>query len=259
VAWRAAGRAVTRAWLFAALIGAWWAWSAGSTSVYFPPLPKIARTLWSQWAVGPARAELGSSLEHLVLGYAIAGLAGIGIGALLWSLRYLREATSPYLYFLYVLPAPVLVPAVITIFGIGAAMKVVIIAFAAVWPTLLNTLDGMRGVDTVKLDTGRALGMSGVRRTLQVVLPAAAPQVVAGLRNSLQVSIILMVVSEWVASTGGIGFYIVNAQESFDYLGMWSGILMLAIVGCVASLLFVLAENRLLYWHYGARAAEGRA
>jgi sulfonate transport system permease protein len=255
---RVAGRAATRAWLFAALIGAWWAWSANSTSVYFPPLEKILRTLWSQWAVGPARAQLGSSLEHLVLGYAIAGLAGIGIGALLWSLRYLREATSPYMYFLYVLPAPVLVPAVITIFGIGTAMKVTIIAFAAVWPTLLNTLDGMRGVDAVKLDTARALGISRAGRTLRVVLPAAAPQVVAGLRNSLQVSIILMVVSEWIASTGGIGYYIVTAQESFDYLGMWSGILMLAIVGGAANLLFVLAENRLLYWHYGARAAEGR-
>ncbi len=101
--------------------------------------------------------------------------------------------------------------------------------------------------------------MSGVRRTFAVALPAAAPQVVAGLRNSLQVSIILMVVSEWVASTGGIGYYIVSAQESFDYLGMWSGILMLAIVGCAANLLFVVAEGRLLYWHYGARAAEGRA
>ena len=243
---RAAGRAATRAWLFAALIGAWWAWSGDSTSVYFPPLPKILRTLWSQWAVGPARAQLGSSLEHLALGYAIAGLAGIGAGALLWSLRYLREATSPYLYFLYVLPAPVLVPAIISIFGIGAAMKVVIIAFAALWPTLLNTLDGMRGVDAVKLDTARALRMSGLRRTLAVVLPAAAPQVVAGLRNSLQVSIILMVVSEWVASTGGIGYYIVTAQESFDYLGMWSGILVLAIVGFAANLLFVLGETRLL-------------
>jgi len=66
-----------------------------------------------------------------------------------------------------------------------------------------------------------------------------------------------MVVSEWVASTDGIGFYIVNAQESFDYLGMWSGIIVLAIIGTVANLLFVLAENRVLHWHYGARAGQG--
>lgn len=251
------GRALTRVWLFAVLFVVWWAWSAGSKSLYFPPLSSILRTLWTQWVTGPARANLASSLEHLLAGFVIAGLTGIGLGVLLWSLRYVREATSPYLYFLYVLPAPVLVPAAMALFGIGFTMKVVIIAFAAVWPTLLNTLDGMRGVDAVKLDTSRVLGLPRPRHVLEVVLPAASPQIVAGLRNSLQVSIILMVVSEWVASSDGIGFYLVNAQEAFDYRGMWSGIIVLAIIGTVANLLFVVIENRVLHWHYGARAVEG--
>lgn len=254
---RVAGRAVTRAWLFVVLFAAWWLWSAGSKSLYFPPLSKIVRALWTQWVTGPARDQLAVSLEHLLVGYVIAGLAGIGIGALLWSLRYLRDATSPYLYFLYVLPAPVLVPAAMTLFGIGFTMKVVLIAFAAVWPTLLNTLDGMRGVEAVKLDTSRVIGMSPAGSVFRVVLPAASPQIVAGLRNSLQVAIILMVVSEWEASSDGIGYYIVNAQQSFDYVGMWSGIIVLAIIGTLANLLFVIAENRALHWHYGARAVEG--
>jgi ABC-type nitrate/sulfonate/bicarbonate transport system permease component len=253
----AAARALTRVWLFVVLFLIWWLWSAGSKSLYFPPLSSILKALWTQWVTGPARAELGSSLEHLLVGYVIASLIGIGLGALLWSLRYLREATSPYIYFLYVLPAPVLVPAAMTLFGIGFTMKVVLIAFAALWPTLLNTLDGMRGVDQVKLDTSRVLGVSPLGRVFRVVLPAAAPQIVAGLRNSLQVAIILMVVSEWEASTDGIGYYIVNAQQSFDYVGMWSGIIVLAIIGTVANVLFVAAENRVLHWHYGARAVEG--
>ena len=254
---RLAGRAATRVWLFVVLFGVWWFWSAGSKSLYFPPLSQILKSVWDQWVTGPARADLATSLEHLLVGYAIAALVGIGVGALLWSMRYLRDATSPYLYFLYVLPAPVLVPAAMTLFGIGFTMKVVLIAFAAVWPTLLNTLDGMSGVDQVKLDTARVLGVSPAGRVLRVVLPAAAPQIVAGLRNSLQVAIILMVVSEWQASSDGIGFYISNAQQSFDYVGMWSGIIVLALIGTVANLLFVAAENRVLHWHYGARAAEG--
>lgn len=252
-----AGRALTRLWLPVALVAAWWVWSAGSTSLYFPPLPKILTALWTQWAAGPARTQLGSSLEHLVAGYALACLLGVGFGALLWSLRHVRDAISPYLYFLYVLPAPVLVPAAMTLFGLGFTMKVVLIAFAAMWPTLLNTLDGMRGVDPVALDTARALGVPPARRVLSVVLRAASPQIAAGLRNSLQVAIILMVVSEWIASTDGIGYYIVNSQESFDYTGMWSGIIVLAVIGTAANLLFVAAENRVLHWHYGARAVEG--
>jgi sulfonate transport system permease protein len=134
---------------------------------------------------------------------------------------------------------------------------VVLIAFAALWPTLLNTLDGMRGVDAVKLDTSKVLGLSWTRNVFQVVMPAASPQIVAGLRNSLQVAIILMVVSEWEASSDGIGYYLSNAQQSFDYTGMWSGIIVLAIIGIVANLLFVAAENRVLHWHYGQRAVEG--
>jgi ABC-type nitrate/sulfonate/bicarbonate transport system permease component len=246
------GRALTRVWLFAVLFLAWWLWSTGSKSLYFPPLSSILKAVWDQWVTGPARAEFSSSLEHLLVGYAIAAVTGIGLGAALWSLRYAREATAPYLYFLYVLPAPVLVPAALTLFGIGFTMKVVLIAFAALWPTLLNTLDGMRGVDAVKLDTSKVLGLSRARNVFQVVMPAASPQ-----RNSLQVAIILMVVSEWEASSDGIGYYLSNAQQSFDYTGMWSGIIVLAIIGIVANLLFVAAENRALHWHYGQRAVEG--
>ena len=254
---RLSGRVLTRVWLFVVLFAVWWTWSASSKSLYFPPLESILKAVWDQWVTGSARAELASSLEHLLVGYAIAAVVGIGLGAGLWSLRYAREATAPYMYFLYVLPAPVLVPAAMTLFGIGFTMKVVLIAFAAVWPTLLNTLDGMRGVDAVKLDTSKVLGLSRGRNVFQVVLPAAAPQIVAGLRNSLQVAIILMVVSEWEASTDGIGFYLSSAQQAFDYVGMWSGIIVLAIIGIVANLLFVVAENRALHWHYGARAVEG--
>ena len=254
-----AGRALAGLWLFAVGAAAWWFLSASSTSPGFPPLETILRRLYQLWILGNAKQQLVPSLEHFALGYAIAGLAGIGIGALLWSLRTVREATSPFIYFLYVLPTPVLVPAIMTIFGIGFTMKVVIIAFAAVWPTLLNTLDGMKGVDPVKLDSARVLGLSGPATVWSVVLPAAMPQIVAGLRNSLQVSIILMVVSEIVASTGGIGFFILSAQQNFSFTDMWTGIIVLALVGSALNLLFVLAEHRVLHWHYGARATEAKS
>ena len=82
------GRALTRVWLFAVLFLAWWLWSTGSKSLYFPPLSSILKAVWDQWVTGPARAELSSSLEHLLVGYGIAAVAGIGLGAALWSLRY---------------------------------------------------------------------------------------------------------------------------------------------------------------------------
>jgi ABC-type nitrate/sulfonate/bicarbonate transport system permease component len=251
-------RAIAGLWLFAAGVAAWWLWSAHSGSLFFPPLQTILRRLYDLWITGSAKNQLVPSLEHFAFGYLIAAVAGIGIGALLWSMRWVRDATSPFIYFLYVLPTPVLIPAIMTIFGIGFTMKVVIIAFAAVWPTLLNTVDGMKSVDPVKLDSARVLGLSGPRTARSVVLPAAMPQIMAGLRSSLQVSIILMVVSEMVASTGGIGYFILNAQQSFSIVDMWTGIIVLAVIGSALNLIFVLIENRVLHWHYGARATEAK-
>jgi sulfonate transport system permease protein len=116
----------------------------------------------------------------------------------------------------------------------------------------------MKGVDQVKLDSAQALGLSRLRTVRSVVLPAAAPQIVAGLRSSLQVAIILMVVSEIVASTGGIGYFIIQQQQAFAFVDMWTGIIMLALVGTVLNVIFVVAEHQVLRWHYGARATEGR-
>jgi sulfonate transport system permease protein len=251
-------RALASLWLFAVLAVAWWLWPAGGDVPYFPPLRDIVGPLHELWIAGEARRHLAISLAQFAAGFTIAAVTGVVAGTLLWRLRPVSDAVEPYLYFLYVLPAPVLIPAVMTVFGIGFSMKVAIIALAAVWPTLLNTLDGMRGVDPVKLDTARVLGVSGPRVAGAVVLPAALPQIVAGLRNSLQVAVILMVVSELVASTSGIGFFILNAQQSFAFVEMWTGIIVLAVVGSVLNLLFVLVENRVLHWHYGARATGER-
>jgi ABC-type nitrate/sulfonate/bicarbonate transport system permease component len=169
-------------------------------------------------------------------------------------LRYLRVAMNPIIYFLYVLPAPALLPAMIAIFGIGDMRQVALIALGAIWPTLLNTLDGMRGVDTVKFDTAKALRLGGWRTYFRLVLPGAGPQIAAGLRASLTVAIVLMVVSEMVAANSGIGFFILQAQAEFAIKKMWTGILVLALIGTVLNYLFVFIERRALRWYYRSRA-----
>jgi ABC-type nitrate/sulfonate/bicarbonate transport system, permease component len=142
----------------------------------------------------------------------------------------------------------------IALFGIGQARQVALIAFGAIWPTLLNTLDGMRGIDQVKFDTARAMGLGRWRTLFTLVIPGASPQVAAGLRASLQVSLILMVVSEMVAAKQGIGYFILQAQIVFSSLQVWAGIVMLVIIGTLANYLFVFVERRLLSWYYRSRA-----
>jgi sulfonate transport system permease protein len=241
-------------WLPLALIAVWWIASENSTSPFFPPLSDILVETWNQWVVFGAWSNAVVSLRNLLIGYLFGTLVGMVGGSLLWRLRYLRVAANPVIYFLYVLPAPALLPAMIAIFGIGDMRQVALIALGSIWPTLLNTLDGMRGIDTVKFDTAKALRLGGARTFWKLVLPGAAPQIAAGLRASLNVAIVLMVVSEMVAARSGVGFFILQAQAEFAIKKMWTGILVLALLGTVLNYVFMFAERRVLRWYYRSRA-----
>jgi ABC-type nitrate/sulfonate/bicarbonate transport system permease component len=244
-------------WAPVVLLVLWWVVSAGSTSPYFPPLQNILDTFWTEWIIGDAKLQIVSSVTNLVLGFAVAAVVGIVGGTALWRFPAVRNATNPLVYFLYVLPAPALLPAMIALFGVGQARQVALIAFGATWPILLNTLDGMRGIDEVKFDTARAMNLSRIRTLFRVVLPAASPQIAAGLRAGLQVSLILMVVSEMVASTSGIGFFILQAQAIFAITTMWTGIIVLALLGTILNYLFVGVERLGLGWYHRSRAHSG--
>ncbi|MGY1718649.1 ABC transporter permease [Blastococcus sp. SYSU DS0552] len=246
-------------WLPVTILVTWWFLSANSTSPYFPPLSAIVEELHEEWIAGDAKLQLLPSLRNLALGFVAGSLIGVAGGALLWRLPVVRSATSPIVYFLYVLPAPALLPAMIALFGLGEMRQIALIAFGATWPALLNTLDGMRGIDQVKFDTARAMRFSALRTVWQVVLPGASPQIAAGLRASLQVSIILMVVSEMVAAQEGIGYFILQAQTVFAITTMWTGILILSVIGTLLNYLFVAVEHRVLAWYYGSRAVGGGA
>jgi ABC-type nitrate/sulfonate/bicarbonate transport system permease component len=247
-------RAINVLWLPVLLFVLWWVATARSTSPFFPPLQDILSATWTQWVVFNGWPNFSSSIVNLLIGY-VCG-CGIGLigGSILWRLRRLRTATSPLVYFLYVLPAPALLPAMMAIFGVSDMRKIALIAFGATWPTLLNTLDGMRGIDIVKFDTARALRLGGWRQYFTLVLPGAAPQITAGLRASLSVSIILVVVSEMVAARSGIGYFILQSQAQFAVTNMWTGIVVLAILGVVLNYLFMFGERVVLRWYYRSRS-----
>ncbi len=143
--WRRLGQMLTPVWLPLLLIALWWFLTVNSTSPFFPPLGDILVDTWNQWIVFGGWTNAVVSLRNLFIGYLFGALLGIVGGSLLWRLRYLRVAMNPIIYFLYVLPAPALLPAMIAIFGIGDMRQIALIALGSIWPTLLNTLDGMRG------------------------------------------------------------------------------------------------------------------
>jgi ABC-type nitrate/sulfonate/bicarbonate transport system permease component len=210
--------------------------------------------------MGPGFVEhLVPSVLKFLAGFLLAGVLGIGLGLVIGMFPLLRAATEPVIQFLRSLPPPVLLPIGLLVFGIGPSMNIAIIVVGAIWPTLLNTIDGVRSLDPQLSDMSRSYKLTPRQRVRYVILPNAGPQIFAGLRTTLQMSIILIVVSEMVASTNGIGYYVLNSQQTFAVAETWAGTLILGLLGYLANLVFIRLERYVLRWQTGLRASTGSA
>jgi ABC-type nitrate/sulfonate/bicarbonate transport system permease component len=237
-------------WLPVLLVALWWWLSSNSQSLFYPPLMEILAQVREVFLSSQADENLVPSLAHLFAGFALASVAGVLLGILLGLNRWVRAAVEPLVHFLRALPAPALLPFAIVAFGIGSTMKIWVIAFTAFFPILLNTIDGVRGRDPATIDVARAYRVPRWPRFASIVVPAALPQIFAGLRVGLQTALLLMVVSELVASTGGIGFVILQSQQVFDTPTMWAGIVVLGVLGYVLNWAFGRVERRVLGWYF---------
>ena len=227
-------------------------------SVYIPPVTQIATTFWHEWCTGPQfRDQAVPSLIRMFIGYCCASALGIALGVLVGSYRPLYRLLDPFLQFLRAIPPTAIIPVGILLIGIGDVMKICVITFGAFWPVLINAADGARGVTQERLDTARIFGVSSFGTLLSVILPSAMPGIFAGLRTGLSIAFIMIVVSEMIGSTNGLGYYILQAQRTFAIPEMYGGIVLLAILGYVLNAGFLAVEHRVLAWHHGqsARAA----
>src|ERR671936_2716612 len=142
---------------------------------------------------------------------------------------------------------------VVLLRSIGNVQKVAFIAFFCLFPVLLNTIDGVRGIDPTLLETARSYGVRRFERIWRLVLPAALPQIAAGMRNSVSLAVIMMVLSEYFSSTSGVGYVLLISKNTFQLAPMWAAILLIGLLGYLLNLLFLLAERRALAWHRGWR------
>jgi ABC-type nitrate/sulfonate/bicarbonate transport system permease component len=231
------------------------AWTARQDSYLFPPLGVVLATFTDTWLFERVGGDVVPSLSRMGIGLVLAVVGGVALGLPLGRLPWLRRAATPIIEFLRAIPPPALLPFAIVAVGVGDGMKSLVIAAVCVWPVLLNTIDGAAGLDLTLEDTMRAYRIGQWDRLLRVVLPAAAPQIFAGVRLAVSLALILMVISEMVASSDGIGFFILQSQRTFAIPEMWSGILLLGILGYALNGAVVLVERRLLRWHRGKHAS----
>ncbi|CAM5198032.1 NitT/TauT family transport system permease protein OS=Castellaniella defragrans OX=75697 GN=HNR28_000322 PE=3 SV=1 [Castellaniella defragrans] len=230
----------------------WWLVSNNSSNVFFPPLPEILTAFKDNWLFARVGSDVVPSLARLGAGFGIAVVLGIGGGLILGLIPTIQRATSPIMEFMRAIPAPAMIPFGIIVLGVGDSMKIAIIALVCLWPILLTTIDGVYAVEPLVLDTATIYRTSAADRLIRVILPSASPQIFGGLRTSISLALVVMVISEMMASTNGIGYFVLQSQRTFNLADMWSGVILLGILGYALNALLFLVEFFALRWHRGA-------
>jgi ABC-type nitrate/sulfonate/bicarbonate transport system permease component len=222
---------------------------ARSPTPTWPPVTSIFEAWWANVADGTLLRHLFATFWRQMLGYGIAVVLGIAFGLAMGYFRPLYNLFEPLVEVLRPIPGPAYLPVLVLFVGIGHEMKVVLILVASFFPILLNTYSGVRSIDRVQFDTARTLGLTTMQTFRELVIPAASPQILTGMRISLAISLILAILGEMVVSTDGLGYFTLLAQRTFKIADMYAGIFTLAVFGYVLNRLFLLGEARLIRWH----------
>jgi ABC-type nitrate/sulfonate/bicarbonate transport system permease component len=228
---------------------AWQLLARVAGAVYFPPPLQIATAAAQLDAGWLVVHDVLPSLATVLGGWALAAAIGVVAGLGLGRCRPAADCLELALAFLRTVPPPLLVPVFMVACGLGTTMELTTIIFGAVWPVLINTMDGARSVEPVLAATARVFRISRWRWLFGVVLPAASPKVFAGLRISLSIALILMVISELVGSARGIGYRLGLAQGSSDLPTMWVWIVVIGLLGFLLNQALLAVEHRMLSWY----------
>lgn len=216
--------------------------------VFMPPPTATWDALWRGLSQGDLFYRWGETVKRMFYGWLLASLLGIVLGAMIGSSRTARAYMSGLLEFFRPLPASAIVPAAIAILGFSEFMVLGVIAFGAVWPTLLATVHGFATVEPRLYEVGASLQMKRRDIVFKISLPNSVPDILSGMRLSLTVALILTVVGEMLTSSPGLGSSIMLSARMFQAAPMFAGVILLGITGYATSILLDIAERKLVGW-----------
>jgi NitT/TauT family transport system permease protein len=205
-------------------------------------------TLLSELRTGSLRDEIGATLSAYLQGLGVAIVVGVAVGVAIGSSRTLLDSTSVVIEFLRPIPAVALIPLATAVFGLDTEMRRFLVAYAAVWPILFNTMYGVRGVDGILYDVARTSGVTRLGILPRVTLPAAMPSIVTGIRISASLALLVCVTAEFVTQTAGVGAYMARQYGAIQIEEMYAAILLTAVLGYGVNLVLRTTERRVLFW-----------
>jgi ABC-type nitrate/sulfonate/bicarbonate transport system permease component len=229
---------------------------AGARAALFPPPSTVVDTLADMLTDGRVFGPLGETLYRLAIGYAIALVLAVGLGTSMGYSRALYNLFEPLIELVRPIPKAALVAPLIFFLGLGDTMKITVIALGVFFPILINTIQGVQGLEQEYIETARTFGAGTWSILRKVAIPATLPEIFAGMHISLGNGFILVIIAEMISADGGLGFAIANAQRSFRVREMYAWVLVLAITGYALNAAFLAVRSRVLRWNRDYHAVQ---
>jgi NitT/TauT family transport system permease protein len=251
----AAARAGSAVWKAAGILAFLALWELGptylaspSTRVFLPPLHEVLAAWGKLFESGTIQGHLAASLTRSVSGFGAALVAGVSLGLLIAWYGRINAILNPLLELFRNTAALALLPVFTLLLGIGEESKISIVAYAAFFPVLLNTIAGVKTVDPLLIRAAKSLGLTSLALFRKVILPSAVPTIFTGIRMAGTASILVLIAAEMVGAKAGLGYWIVNAQSSFLIPDMYAGILTVSLLGLAVNFLLVALERHFSRW-----------
>ena len=228
-----------------------WELAVRTKAIDTPSVPSVSE-IFAAWyqviASGSLPRELWPSLYRIAIGYALAVMVAVPLGLLMGASRFMYHLFEPLTELLRPIPSSAYIPVAILFLGIGDEMKEFVVFFSCLFPILVNTYSGVIGIDPVLVETGRTFGLTRGQILRSIIFRATVPSILTGMRISLAIALIVVVVAEMVAGSSGIGYFILDQQRTFRVPEMFAGIFTLGVLGYCANAVFLLIERRVLHW-----------
>jgi ABC-type nitrate/sulfonate/bicarbonate transport system permease component len=233
------------------LLIAWeiFARSGKVTAFMLPPFSAVAERIYADAIGGELWRNLWVTMFRAIMGFAIAAVGGIALGAMMARSRIVRWLFDPIISVGFPMPKIAFLPIIILWLGLYDVSKISVVVFDAIFPVVTATLAGLAGVEKELIWSGRNMGASERELMWQVALPAALPQILTGLQVALPIALIVAIIAEMAMGGYGLGGAMMSASRFADSRGVFAGIVEIAIVGYALIKAMALIRRRLLVWH----------
>jgi NitT/TauT family transport system permease protein len=216
---------------------------------FISPPSEVLRTLWDLLITGVLFKHIRVSFVRSSAGFLLAAVIAVPLGFLLggWFRLFERIVTPVLRLFTEINPFS-LFPVFILLFGIGEISKIAMLFWVCLWPILLNTITGIKNVDSLLVKSARSMGVTGLTLFFKVILPAASPNIFHGLRTSCSVAFFMLIAAEMIGASSGLGWLVFNAQNNYQISKLFATTVTISVLGLTLNYLFGEVENRFLIW-----------